>query len=118
MDIRPAVDADLPTCHAVWLATEGVEASSDDVLPLLEHELRSGRLLVAWDATGTVIAFGATLTRSGVTYLADLFVHPDHQGHGVGRALLHALLDDMHGERFTMASTSLAARALYERFGM
>ncbi len=119
--IRPAGAADLPACHDVWLATEAIAPVAGTVLPLHEHELRTGTLLVADDAVRGVVGFGATLTRSGVTYLSDLFVLPDAQGHGVGRALLHALLDGVvaSGERhFTMASGSPSARALYERFAM
>jgi GNAT superfamily N-acetyltransferase len=119
--IRPATLDDLPRCHDVWLATEGIEPISDRVLPLHEHERATGTLLVAESDPHGVVGFGATLTRSGVTYLADLFVLPDRQGHGIGRALLHALLDDAvaaRAPRFTMASGSPSARALYERFGM
>jgi GNAT superfamily N-acetyltransferase len=121
--IRAATERDLPACYDAWLSTvtEHPEAAaamgSGLVLPLHEHELRSGRLVVAVDG-GEVIGFGATLTRSGVVYLADLFVRPAHQGQGVGRALLHSLFDDAPMPRFTFASSDPSARALYSTFGM
>lgn len=118
--IRPATVADLPACHSVWLSTEGdVPASADptSVVPPHEHELRTGELIVA-ESNGTVVGFGATLTRSGVAYLADLFVRPEHQASGVGRALLHELLDDLEGPRFTLASTDPRAQRLYTTFEM
>lgn len=116
--IRPATAADLPQCQRVWLATEGYTgAVVQPVLPLHAHELRTGRLVVAV-AADTVVGFGATLVRSGVLYLADLFVLPQHHGRGIGGRLLATLLDDHAGPRFTMASTSTAARALYARHGM
>ncbi len=121
--IRPATERDLPACHEVWLSSEPNRLrdvpppAAGTVLPLHEHELHTGRLLVAEDA-GNVVAFGATLTRSGVVYLADLFVRPSQQGRGIGRALLHGLLDDAPPRRFTFASTHPAARPLYATFGM
>lgn len=119
--VRAATADDLPACHAVWLATEHpVPAGPRDtaaVLPLHEHELNTGRLVVA-TLGRQVVGFGATLTRSRVAYLADLFVRPEVQGRGIGRRLLHALLDDQDGPRFTMASTDPRAQRLYASFGM
>ena len=45
-------------------------------------------LLVAIDETGNLIGFTAVHPRDGEMYL--LFVHPEHAGRGVGRALLDA----------------------------
>jgi GNAT superfamily N-acetyltransferase len=123
--IRPATERDLAACYAVWLSTEADQLAAPGVtrppagtvLPLHEHELRSGTLVVA-ELSGRVVGFGATLTRSGVLYFADLFVLPSHHGRGIGRAMLHSMLDDAPAERFTFASTDPAARALYATFGM
>jgi ribosomal protein S18 acetylase RimI-like enzyme len=118
--IRSATAADLPACHAVWLRAEDdvpATADPDALLPLHAHELATGRLLVA-EADDRVVGFGATLTRSGVAYLADLFVRPESQGRGIGRALLHGLLDEHAGPRFTLASTTPHAQRLYTAFGM
>lgn len=129
MRIRSATSADLPACHAVWLSaaadlanpTGAGQVESDVTLPLHEHELRTGRLVVAEGAGSggaAVVGFGATLTRTGVAYVADLFVRPEHQDRGVGRSLLAALLDDHRGPRFTLASSDPRARRLYAAFGM
>ena len=45
-------------------------------------------LLVAIDELGDVVGFTAVKTREGEMFL--LFVHPEHAGRGVGRALLDA----------------------------
>ena len=87
------------------------------MLPLHRHEFDTGRIVVA-ETAGEIVGFGATLVRSGVAYIADLFVCPDQQSEGTGAALLEALLGDHTGPRFTLASTDPRARALYERFGM
>jgi len=53
--IRAATERDLPACYDAWLSTvtEHPEAAaaigSGLVLPLHEHELHSGRLMVAVD---------------------------------------------------------------------
>ncbi len=86
-------------------------------LPLHAHELATGRLLVA-EAAGNVVGFGATLERSGTTYLADLFVRPEHQGRGIGRSLVDALLADVSGPLFTFASETPSAQHLYFTMGM
>ena len=87
------------------------------VLPLHGHELRSGQLLVA-EVDGDIVGFGATLTRSGVAYLADLFVAPPHQHQGIGSRLAHALCDEHPGPLFTFASTDDRATRLYASLGM
>jgi ribosomal protein S18 acetylase RimI-like enzyme len=45
-------------------------------------------LLVAIDESGNVVGFSAVHPREGEMFL--LFVHPEHAGRGVGRALLDA----------------------------
>jgi GNAT superfamily N-acetyltransferase len=52
-------------------------------------------------------------------YLMLLGVAPDHQGTGVGSALLHAVLDraDRDSRHAYLAATSRRDRALYERHG-
>ena len=119
MIVRPATDADLRRCTEVWLSTQsGIVSGRVPILPLYSHALRTGRLLVAEIADGELAGFGATLTRSGVAYLTDLFVTPRHQSRGIGRRLLQALLADHRGPLFTFASSDPRAQRLYEQFGM
>ncbi len=118
MIIRDATEADVPACIDVWVSTQpdiGVAPLPEQ--PLARHELDTGRLILA-EVDGAIVGFGATLTRSGVAYLADLFVAPAHQGSGIGRQLLQALFADHRGSLFTFASTDPRAQRLYEQFGM
>lgn len=118
MIIRDATEADVGSCNEVWLSTQpeiGGAALPDQ--PLARHELRTGRLIVA-ELDDAVVGFGATLTRSSVLYLADLFVAPQHQGRGIGRQVLRALCADHDGPLFTFSSADPRARWLYEQFGM
>ena len=55
-------------------------------------------------------------------YVAELYVVPDRRGHGQGRALMEAALDearrrDTEYVHLGTAETDTAARALYERLG-
>ena len=118
MIIRDATAADLGACNQVWASTQpAIGASLLSEQPLALHELSSGRVVVA-ELDGVIVGFGATLTRSGVTYLADLFVVPERQSSGIGRKLLGALYADDRGPRFTFASRDPRAQWLYEQFGM
>jgi GNAT superfamily N-acetyltransferase len=123
MNIRPAGDADLSSCQHVWEAcslTAEVLGSLTRPAPnpLYSHELETGELVVAEGQHGEVIGFGAAVIRSGRWYLADLFVHPTCHGDGVGSALLERLLLGASDARVTIASSDLAAQALYMRAGM
>lgn len=81
-----------------------------------DHELQHGRLIVAVEGD-LVLGFGAVLERSGVSYLADLFLLPDRLGRGIGSAIMRELFPDP-SERFTFASSDPRALPLYVRFGM
>ncbi|MFC4115602.1 GNAT family N-acetyltransferase [Nonomuraea zeae] len=67
--------------------------------------------------TGGALGFGGTLRRGSMTHLGDLFVLPEHQSSGLGRALLATLLDG-DGPRITFASSDHRALALYVRYGL
>ncbi|MDX6717741.1 MAG: hypothetical protein QOH30_4299 [Baekduia sp.] len=116
--IREATEADLQQCNNVWASTQvGLGDNPIPYQPLSAHELKTGRLVVA-DVDGEVVGFGGTLTRSGVLYLADLFVIPAQQNRGLGRQLLKALCVDHRGPLFTFASADPRAQRLYEQFSM
>lgn len=118
MIIRDANAADVDRCNDIWASTQsGLGAEPVPHQPLSDHELATGRLVVA-EVDGDVAGFGATLTRSGLLYLADLFVSAAQQSHGVGRSLLRALCANHQGPLFTFASADPRGRHLYEQFGM
>ncbi len=105
----------------IWWRTDH---DQDGPLPLdplawdhLRHLRESGRMVMATTDDGQPVGFGGIVERSGVTRLADLFVDPEHQGRGVGKALLHEMLD---GKTVMTTSASSDARALplYARAGM
>jgi GNAT superfamily N-acetyltransferase len=56
--------------------------------------------------------------RAVFAYLCDLFVLPEHRGHGLGKALVQAVVDhpELQGLRWLLLAT-YDAHGLYEQFG-
>jgi ribosomal protein S18 acetylase RimI-like enzyme len=62
------------------------------------------------------------LSASRGLHLSDVFVMPEHRGHGIGTALLaslteYALMHELEWMSWTMLKTNHAAQRFYERFG-
>jgi hypothetical protein len=110
---RPATSEDLLAVRAIAEAYGDLWTTRPDYL---DHELRHGRLVVG-EEDDRIVAYGAALERSGIDYLADLFVLPPHLGRGAGRAILGELFPQ-RGDRYTFASSDSRALPLYVRFGM
>ena len=68
--------------------------SHDDAAPVLRHLTRTDgdRFWIA-RAAGAPVAVGAAFVRGPLSFLAALFVLPEWQGKGVGRALLERALE-------------------------
>ena len=70
-----------------------------------------------------VLRFRAAIWSAGLEcYLAELYVVPAHRGHGFGRALVEAALDEARGRGADTIDlgtdeTDTVARHLYERLG-
>ena len=130
MEIRPAVEADLPAVHGVFRRSIEVLYERHRFEPprppqdvfvrqhahLLEHD--ADRFWVA-AAEGRLVGFSAAFVREDAWFLSALFVSPEHQSRGVGKELLARVweggLDVRH--RITIVdaiqpvSTGLYARA-------
>ncbi len=95
----------------------------DDVAPELPHLLRTDPDL-AWIAEGDDAPLGYTLgaVRDGLCTVSHLFVDPDAHERDIGQELLRRLLAAAEtrgaARRWVVASSSLAAHALYLRAGM
>ena len=123
--VRPAIAADLPAIQQIWYRGEVADdphpPAPGPPLSGFVYELEHGAMRVAEDDAGRVIGFGGSVgwdgPRGALTYLADLFIAPDIQSHGVGQAILRAL--PLHaGGRCVHASTDARAVPLYIRTGM
>ena len=79
-----------------------------------------GGAFVAVADDGQVVGVAQSVRRGAFWGLAMLFVHPDHQTRGVGRALIDAALGYADGADVRMIMTSTDPRALrrYSRAGL
>jgi GNAT superfamily N-acetyltransferase len=77
------------------------------------------RLVGAYDrATGRMVGFARALS-DGVAYayLADVFVLPEARGRGLGKHLVHTMIEAGPGARFRWTLHTADAHGLYARFG-
>jgi GNAT superfamily N-acetyltransferase/chorismate mutase len=120
--LRPAVAADLPGVAEIQLAARRAAGAA---FPPGVHSPDEAR---AWVASWDLDAYDVWLaTRGGEpagyarftsTWLDDLYVHPDHQGTGVGSALFE-LVASMRPDGFCLwvFESNEPARAFYRRHG-
>ncbi|MEU6729498.1 GNAT family N-acetyltransferase [Nonomuraea wenchangensis] len=114
--VRAATDADMPAVRRI-ARRFGLLAGWPQGADFLDAERAFGALLIAPAAGEDAAGFGGTLRRADLTHLGDLFVLPDRQSGGVGRALLAELLAG-DGPKVTFASSDPRALALYVRHGL
>ncbi len=109
---RRATPEDLPACASIWrdaindyTGRLGQPPVSDDLAQVLRlyghlHATDGERFIVATlpdEAAPTgelIVAFVVAVQRESVWYLSMLFVLPDEQGRGLGRALLDTVMPD------------------------
>jgi len=83
---------------------------------VLEHD--RDRSFVAEDAGG-IIGFTAAIARGDSWYFSALFVHPEHQGKGVGRRLLELAWGGDYRRRITITEAiQPVSNALYAHHGL
>lgn len=77
------------------------------------------RVVAAYQKPGGRLLGFARAFSDGVlsAYLADVFVLPAARGHGVGIALVRAMIEDGPGQDFRWMLHTADAHGLYQRFG-
>lgn len=116
--IRAATLADLAAIRAILVlhGNDGPVIVGDVVGPYVTHLIGRGRTCVA-EVDGAIVGFGAAIDAGRAVHLADLFVHPDRLGQGIGRRMLDAVLAGSQ-RRTTFASDDPRAMPIYVRAGM
>ena len=116
--IRPATLDDVAAIRSILVAhdNDGPVVIADVVGPYVAHLIARGRTRVAI-VGDEVVAFGAAIDTGRSVHLADLFVHPDRLGQGIGKPLLASVLEGAI-QRTTFASDDPRALPLYVRSGM
>lgn len=69
-------------------------------------------------AEGKLVGAGRALADGlDAAYLADIAVHPDHQGRGLGQAIVRDLIEQCHGHRKIILYANPGAEPFYRRLG-
>jgi GNAT superfamily N-acetyltransferase len=129
---RPATEADLGDCAAIWKAgiddyivrlnQPPVPADTSGLTKLHAHTRSTDPDLFRVATRGDrIVAFGSAVRRDRLWFLSMLFVLPEEQGTGLGRALLGELLpEETDHEILATATDALQpiSNALYAGYGM
>ncbi len=117
--VRVATVEDLAAIRSILAGhdNDGPIVVADIVGPYITYLITHGRTFVA-ELDGQVVGFGAAADTGRSIHLADLFVHRDHLGRGIGRQLLDAIFEAPGPARTTFASEDPRALPLYVRAGM
>jgi GNAT superfamily N-acetyltransferase len=112
--IRKATRADYPRISEIRFAVRENRLSNPDAIGPAVDWIFDNSTFWVWEADGVIQGFSAADPRDGTIFA--LFVHPSHEGRGVGRALLplacQILRDNGHG----MATLTTQAASRAERF--
>jgi GNAT superfamily N-acetyltransferase len=129
--IRSAVPTDLPEIAALIRELAAYEKMTDEVvweLPQLERELfgpdPAAHVLLAVTDDDRVAGmalwfrtFSTFMGRPGI-WLEDLYVRPEHRGHGLGLALIRQLRTLTEGRvEWVVLDWNTSAQGFYDRLG-
>lgn len=96
---------------AYWARWRGY----DDVRRQIEG---AWRVVGCYDAAGQMVGFARAFS-DGVSgaYLADVFVREEHRGRGLGKALVHEMIENGPGRLFRWMLHTDDAHGIYREFG-
>jgi RimJ/RimL family protein N-acetyltransferase len=75
------------------------------------------RVVGAYDGDGAMVGFARAFSDGDSAYLTDVYVLPGHRGHGLGRAILRAMIEKGDGARQRWMLHTTDAHGLYRQFG-
>ncbi|MHC9045258.1 GNAT family N-acetyltransferase [Microbacterium saperdae] len=114
-DSRDRIDTD-----AVWAALREAYWAKWRSREDIETQIREAwRVIGVYDEeTGAQVGFARAVSDGlGFAYLADVIVVEEHRGHGLGKRIVQAMIDDGPGAHFRWTLFTSDAHGLYEQFG-
>ena len=76
------------------------------------------RVVGAYAPGGAMVGFARAVSDGvALAYLADVYVRPDHRGHGLGVELVRVMVEDGPGRDFRWLLHTNDAHGLYAKFG-
>jgi len=71
-----------------------------------------------WSSTGTLVGLANAISDGHlVVYFPHVLVHPDHHGAGVGKKLMHAMMERYEDFHQRCLISDFGAVAFYQRLG-
>lgn len=113
--VREAVEADIPAVMELRLAVrenrlfDPGQVTAEDCLAYV----RRGHMWV-WDEDGAILGFSASTCETG--WIWALFVRPEHEARGIGRALFAVACDALTGAGHGTLRLSTDSGTRAERF--
>ena len=114
--IRKATLADRPRITEVRLAVREnqLRATSVSKVETTADWIFENATFWVWEEGGAVQGFSVADPRDGTIF--GLFIHPDYEGRGLGRALLPLACEDLRATGFTAATLTTGPGTRAERF--
>lgn len=114
--IRKATSADRPRISEVRLAVRENQLSARSVgkVEATANWIFENATFWVWEEAGAVQGFSVADPRDGTIF--GLFIHPDWEGRGLGRALLPLACEDLRAAGFAVARLTTGAGTRAERF--
>jgi GNAT superfamily N-acetyltransferase len=129
VDFRPIDPADLEALGEIFYEADddlnvrrGLPKTPRNPMPLLRlfDHIIQGSPHRAWlaERDGRALGFGIAAQRADMTFLSFLFVRPDAQASGLGRALLERAMANSEYRAVCIGAIQPIAAALYAQYGM
>lgn len=129
VDFRPIDPADLEALGEVFYEADdelnvrrGLPTTPRNPMPLLRlfDHIVTGSPQRGWlaERDGRVLGFGICAQRADMTFLSFLFVRPDAQANGLGRALLERAMANSEYRAVCIGAIQPISAALYAQYGM
>jgi len=115
IDIRLDDEISIDEVLAIYRANEWSSADKPD---RLMAALRSSETLVTARRGGTLVGLANAISDGHlVVYFPHVLVHPDHHGAGVGKKLMHAMMERYEDFHQRCLISDFGAVAFYQRLG-